>query len=122
MAAHNELGTLGEEMACNLLLAKGYTIRHRNWQAGHCELDIVAQKDNFLIIIEVKTRSNNYFGNPEEFITRTKIKRIIKAAQRYIDYYKLECEMQFDVISVLKNRDGTFTVEHLEDVVKAWEA
>ncbi|MDR0941067.1 MAG: YraN family protein [Bacteroidales bacterium] len=122
MATHNELGKLGEDMACNVLLSKGYVIRHRNWQAEHCELDIVAQKDNFLVIIEVKTRSSNYFGNPEKFVTRTKIKRIVKAAQRYIDHYTLDCEMQFDVITVLKNHDGTFTVEHLEDVVKIWEA
>lgn len=122
MATHNELGKLGEEMACNFLLAKGYEILHRNWQAEHCELDIVAKKNNILVIFEVKTRSTNVFGNPEEFITRTKIKRIIKAAQRYVEHFQLDCEMQFDVISVLKNRDGAFSINHLEDVVKAWEA
>ena len=58
MAKHNDLGKAGENAAVAYLEQKGYLIRDRNWRKGHFELDIVAAKDNELIVVEVKTRSN----------------------------------------------------------------
>lgn len=58
MAKHNELGKEGENAAAEYLMSKGYSIRHRNWHSGKRELDIVAQKDGELIVVEVKTRRN----------------------------------------------------------------
>ena len=66
MASHNELGKEGENAAVKYLLEKGYEIRHRNWHSGHRDLDIVAQKDGELVIVEVKTRSDACFGQPED--------------------------------------------------------
>ena len=65
MAKHNDLGKAGENAAVAYLEQKGYLIRNRNWRKGHFELDIVAAKDNELIVIEVKTRSNTLFAEPE---------------------------------------------------------
>ena len=59
------------------LLEKGYEIRHRNWHSGHRDLDIVAQKDGELVIVEVKTRSDACFGQPEDAVDRRKIRSIV---------------------------------------------
>ena len=69
MAAHNELGKEGEEAASAYLSSRGYRIRHRNWHVGKLELDIIAEKDGEMIVVEVKTRRNNRFGLPEEAMT-----------------------------------------------------
>lgn len=75
MAKHNDLGKAGENAAVAYLEQKGYLIRNRNWRKGHFELDIVAAKDNELIVIEVKTRSNTLFAEPEDAVDLPKIRR-----------------------------------------------
>ena len=115
MAIHNELGKFGEEKAVAHLLSKGYKIRHTNWKAGKFELDIVAEKDNELIVVEVKTRSTSAFGNPQEFVSNAKIKRTIDAAHHYVYYHKINFGTRFDIISVLKLPDGNYKIEHIED-------
>ena len=120
MASHNELGKQGEKAAADFLLSKGYKIRHTNWKSEKYELDIVAEKDNMLVVVEVKTRSTNFFGNPEEFVSNAKMKRIINAANHYIQTYDSKLETQFDIISVLKTADGKFNIEHIEDAFAPW--
>ena len=115
MAIHNELGNFGEEKAARHLISKGYKIRNRNWKAGKYELDIVAEKENELIVVEVKTRSTNAFGNPEEFVNNAKIKRTIDAAHHYVCHYDINFGTRFDIISVLKTPDGNYEIEHIED-------
>ena len=78
MAEHNELGKAGENVAVAYLEEHGYLIRHRNWRKGHFELDIVAAKENELVIVEVKTRSNTLFAQPEEAVDLPKIKRTVR--------------------------------------------
>ena len=68
MAAHNELGKWGEELAATYLEEKGYVILERDWKSGHHDLDIVAKDGDTLVIVEVKTRRNRLFGDPEEAI------------------------------------------------------
>ena len=75
MAKHNDLGKAGENAAVAYLEQKGYCIRDRNWRKGHFELDIVAAKDNELIVVEVKTRSNTLFAEPEDAVDLPKIRR-----------------------------------------------
>lgn len=114
MAAHNELGLAGEKIAVDLLQKKGFTIREQNWRFQKAELDIIAQKGSLLLIIEVKTRSTHYFGDPQDFIKEQKINLIIKAANQYIESNDLDVEVRFDVIGIVKNHRGT-SVIHLED-------
>ena len=64
MATHNALGKAGEDAAAAYLERNGYAIRHRNWRKNHLELDIVATKDNEVVIVEVKTRSNTQYISP----------------------------------------------------------
>ncbi len=114
MADHNELGKLGEERAQAYLANNGYKIRHTNWVSGKLELDIVAEKDGMLVVVEVKTRSTEYFEHPEEAITLKKIRNLVSAAHDYIFKYDWQGETRFDIISVIP-RGQTFTVQHIED-------
>lgn len=114
MAAHNELGLAGEKIAIDLLQKKGFGIRERNWRFQKAEIDIIAQKGSLLLIIEVKTRSTNYFGDPQDFIKEQKINLILKAADHYVISNDLDVEVRFDVIGIVKNQEG-ISIAHLED-------
>ncbi len=114
MAEHNEFGNLGEERAQAYLISKGFHIRHCNWQCGKLELDIVAEKDGLLVIVEVKTRSTDTFEHPADAITNKKIRNIVNAAHEYIFQYDWKGETRFDVISVIPHGES-FAVEHIED-------
>ena len=90
MAKHNDLGKAGENAAVAYLEQKGYLIRDRNWRKGHFELDIVAAKDNELIVVEVKTRSNTLFAEPEDAVDLPKIRRTVRAADTYIRLFQID--------------------------------
>jgi putative endonuclease len=114
MADHNELGELGEKRAQEYLRSKGFNILHTNWQCGKLELDIVAEKDGQLVVVEVKTRSTETFEHPQEAITNRKIRNIINATHDYIFQFDWQGETRFDVISVIPH-GSDFTIEHIED-------
>ena len=114
MAEHNELGNVGEKMAQDYLRSKGYQILHTNWFFGKLELDIVAKKDNWLIIVEVKTRSTETFEHPDEAITLKKIRNIVNATHEYIFQTDWKGETRFDVMSVIPH-GKEFSIEHIED-------
>lgn len=114
MAIHNELGNWGEQQACKVLQKKGYKILANNWRYKHTEIDIVAAVDNLIIIVEVKTRSSNFFGNPEEFISKSKIKNLLKATNAYIEKYNIDLEIRFDIIAITKNSKTT-KINHIKE-------
>ncbi len=116
MAEHNELGQLGEEKAVAYLVDKGYKIRHRNWRSGKLELDIVAEHDNMLIIVEVRTRKDNFLLHPADSVNKTKMRNTILAAQAYIFKFNILLPTQFDIISVITSPlEGNYQIEHIED-------
>jgi len=114
MATHNELGAFGEQLAANYLRKHNYNILERNYRFQRAEIDIIAQKDDQLIIVEVKTRNSDFFGNPQDFVTSSKIKLLVKAADEYIISNDLDLEVRFDIIAVLKNKDLE-RLEHFEN-------
>ena len=114
MALHNELGKEGEDAAISYLERNGYTIRHRNWRRGHLELDIIAAKDNTLVVVEVKTRRDTLFAQPEDAVTPQKIRRIVKATDTYIKLFQLDVQVRFDIITVV-GQPGEFEIEHLKE-------
>jgi putative endonuclease len=115
MADHNELGTLGEDLATRFLLREGYTILERNWTFQKAEIDIIAQKEeNSIVFVEVKTRNSAFFGDPQSFVTSAKIKFIVKAANEYLIANELQQEARFDIIAVLKNSKEE-RIEHFEN-------
>ena len=101
MAIHNELGKEGEDEAIRYLKKQGYRILHRNWRSGKKDLDIIAEFQEELIIIEVKTRRDIRFGQPEESINERKIRRIIASADAYIRKYCIDLPVRFDIISLI---------------------
>ena len=114
MAAHNELGKHGEQLAVKYLIGKGFEIRELNWRFQKAEVDIIAQKGDLLVIVEVKTRSNRFFGDPQEFVKQAKIRLLIKAIDHYVTDLDLDVEVRFDVIGVVMTNLKT-SVTHLED-------
>lgn len=114
MAAHNELGKIGEQLACDHLIKKGYIIKERNWRCKKAEVDLIALKGETLAIIEVKTRSTDAFGNPKDFINKKKIKLLISAVDQYVCSRRLDVEVRFDVIGIIISGEH-IQLEHLED-------
>lgn len=111
MADHNELGVLGEQLAAAYLLAQGYELLERNYRFDKAEIDIIAQKGEMIVVVEVKTRNSAFFGDPQSFVTPSKIKLLIKAANEYLISNQMKNEVRFDIISVLKN-NTTEDIEH----------
>jgi len=114
MALHNELGKEGENRAINYLTQHGYKILHTNWFFEKLELDIVAEENGWLVIVEVKTRSTETFEHPEEAITNAKIRRIVTAADAYIHTFQIDLPTRFDVVSVIPTRNG-YRIDHIID-------
>lgn len=119
MAEKNETGKTGEAIACSYLKMNGYAILHTNWRYRRYELDIVATKENELIVVEVKTRSETYLLAPEDAVDRTKIRRIVTATDAYIRRHNIELPVRFDIICLIK-RGVSYTIEqHIEDAFYA---
>ncbi len=114
MAKHIETGKKGEDIAVSFLVSKGYKILETNWHSGHKEIDIVALDKNMLVIVEVKTRSTDYFGYPEEAVNKKKQQLLINAANAYVFKHDLSNEIRYDIISIiLKGND--IKIDHIKD-------
>ncbi|MDI1317692.1 YraN family protein [Flavobacterium sp.] len=114
MAEHNELGKFGEELAVAFLKKEGYTILETNWTFQKAEIDIIAQKDTVLAVVEVKTRSSIEFGLPQDFVKPKKIQLLVKAVNEYIVSNDLNVEVRFDIIAIYKE-DKDYKMEHIVD-------
>ena len=118
MAEHNELGKKGEDEAVRYLQKDGYTIVERNWVNEKYEIDIIAKNGEFIVFVEVKTRSSSQWGNPEDAISKGKIRRIVEAADFYLQQYDIELPARFDVISMIWT-GKSFEIEHIDDAFLA---
>lgn len=118
MAEHNVLGKQGEDKAVEFLKNRNYVIVNRNWHSSHKELDIIAIKDGWLIVVEVRTRSSNYLEAPQDTVDKRKMRRIISAANHYVCKNKIDLPVRFDIISVVKN-DEKWEIEHFKDAFMA---
>jgi putative endonuclease len=114
MADHNELGVLGEDLAETYLKRLGYQILERNFVFQRAEIDIVAVDNDQLVFVEVKTRSSDYFGDPQDFVSSSKIKLMVKAAHEYIVNHERVEEARFDIVAVLKNSNQQ-QIEHFKN-------
>ena len=100
MATHIDFGKLGEQLAEGFLIRKGYTILHRNWRHSHYEIDIVALKNDLPHFVEVKTRSSKHFGEPEESVTKKKIRFLLQAADEFLFQNQQYKNFQIDILSI----------------------
>jgi putative endonuclease len=109
-----KLGDIGEELAVKYLREKGLRILCTKWIYQHKEIDIVAEDDDYLIIVEVKTRNINFLESPEEMFPMKKQRSLIDAAEAYVMIHDVEKETRFDIITVVFE-NGKPTIEHIED-------
>lgn len=118
MASHNELGIKGESIAEKHLREKGFCILEKNWVHEKNEIDIIASNHEFIIFVEVKTRSSGYWGNPENAVSESKIKRIVEASSSYLIMNNIEKPARFDVVAIVINDQFT-RIDHFEDAFLA---
>ena len=109
MARQNDMGREGESEARAYLVKHGYNVLHTNWHWHHYELDIIAVKEDELIVVEVKTRSEDFLLSPEDAVDTKKIRRIVAAADAYV---------RFDIVTLIKKETG-FLIDHIEDAFYA---
>jgi putative endonuclease len=115
MAIHNDLGRKGESLAKAHLETSGYEIMDENWVFGKAEIDLIAYKDKTIIFTEVKTRTGNGFGEPEDFVDARKQRLLVEAADEYIYLMNHQGEVRFDIIAILFNPNNSYTLKHIED-------
>lgn len=114
-----KIGTLGEDIACDFLSKKGYTILQRNFKARYGELDIIAIETNTLVFIEVKTRTTLRFGTPEEAITPRKLHELIQTAQYFsLLHPELPKLQRIDVIGIMidEHTESMQSIRHTENI------
>jgi putative endonuclease len=116
MAEHNEFGKEGEDLAVRWLTRKAFRVIHRNWRYSHLEVDIIALKDQCLHFVEVKTRRNDFFGHPEDFVTKQKLDNLMRAGAAFLKKYPDWNQVQYDILSITYGYDGTPGFFFVEDV------
>ena len=114
MNNNQDFGKLGEDLAVNYLVNKGYRILERNWRSGHKEIDIIALDGDTLVAVEVKTRKSNTYGEPDIAVGVMKQRMLIWAADAYVRFKNLDVDVRFDIISIVITDTGEH-IEHIED-------
>lgn len=120
MSKHKiNLGFWGEKEAEIFLVKKGYTILETNFKTDFGEIDIIARIQGVIVFVEVKTRSNTHFGNPEEAITTSKSEHMLNSALAYMqDHPENDSDWRIDVIAVNVNKtNNTSEFTHFENAV-----
>lgn len=115
MAKHLETGKKGEDLAVNFLQNNGFEILETNWRFRKLEVDIIAKEKNILVFVEVKTRSTNFFGQPEEFVDPAKEKHLAKAAAEYMALINHDWAIRFDVVAVVLKNNNDWDLKHIKD-------
>lgn len=122
MANHNDLGKKAEDLAVEFLQKNGYKILIRNFRYQKAEIDIITEKDSLIVVVEVKARSTDAFMLPQEAVNKRKISLIVSAANHYLEEFKKDQEVRFDIISVLPDEKGRLVIEHIIDAFEAFDA
>jgi len=117
ISEHSQMGVWGENVAAAYLRDNGYVILERDWHSGHRDIDIVARKDEFVVFVEVKTRRNTDFGDPEQAVDWKKRRNLRYAINHYVKYRKIDNPIRFDIITVVGMLGSANpTINHIEDV------
>lgn len=115
--SHLDTGRRGEDIAAEFLEQKGYRIAVRNFRAGKGEIDLIVwtASGDQLVFVEVKTRSGDGFGGPEEAVNKRKQRVMVRTAGEYMDTIRYEWEIRFDIIAVILQNGRLLTIRHIED-------
>lgn len=115
LAYHAALGKWGEDTATVYLQDKGYTIVERDWHSAHRDIDIIATDGDMLVFVEVKTRSNDFFGTPEQAVDYRKQQNLRHAINHFLKYHHTDLPWRFDVITVIGTIGTQPAINHIED-------
>ena len=108
------MGCKGEAEATRFLIQNNYSILEKNYRYRKAEVDLIVQKNNTLIAVEIKTRSTDFFGHPVLFLKPKQQQRIVEAVNYYVQQNNLDVEVRFDVIGIVKKK-GRFEIQHLKN-------
>jgi putative endonuclease len=114
MAQHNDFGKAGEQAALKYLLQHGHKLLALNYRYKRAEVDIITTDGPVTVFTEVKARSTNRFGYPEEYVDKKKIKLLKSAAEEYLYQNKIEGDIRFDIISITPEK-GKLNIHHIKD-------
>jgi putative endonuclease len=115
MAVHNDTGARGELLAQQYLVQMGYRILDINWRCSRAEVDLIALVGSTLVFVEVKTRTGHLYGQPEDFVDSAKQSLLTYAAEEYLYKINHNEDIRFDIISILFDKFGNHTLNHIED-------
>jgi putative endonuclease len=111
-----QLGNQGEDLACTYLLSQGVEIIERNWKCQAGEADVIVREGDDIVFVEVKTRSSNAAGFPEEAVNFRKRRRYEKIATEYLFSHDLPAaRVRFDVLALLLSNNGKAFLRHHRD-------
>jgi putative endonuclease len=113
MAESHNLGQKGEDLAADHLKNAGFKILFLNWKWGKHEIDIIAENQEFIVFVEVKTRNDDFRMHPVTAVTKDKQRSIIWAANGYLQRFGIDKEARFDIVTVIKSVDS-YKIDHIE--------
>ncbi len=108
-------GKQGEDLAADYLVQQGFEVVARNYRHKHAEIDLIVQQNDWLIFVEVKTRSSTAFGEPESFVDWKKGRKIMEAAEEYIFANDWHGHIRFDIVAVTLKQPPE--IVHFEDAI-----
>jgi putative endonuclease len=116
MATHVDVGKAGEKLAAAYLVANGYTLVQQNWRYSHYEIDLIVTKNNLLHFVEVKYRSTDWGGHPEEAVNKKKIKDLLRAIDQYLFLNPQYDNFHLDILAITALPDKPVAYFLIEDV------
>ena len=121
MMDSNLLGSFGEAKAAEYLRKKGWRVVGMNYRTRFGEIDVIAEKGRYLVFAEVKLRKDASHGSGREFVTERKQKKLILAAESYLQTHPTELQPRFDVIEIYapEGASGKVSLTHLENAFEA---
>lgn len=114
MSFSKEIGNAGETLTAEYLKKRGYIISARNYSCKYGEIDVIAENNDEILFVEVKTRSQDSFARPAEYVDERKRRRIKITADIYLKYNGYGLQPRFDVAEVVIDRDGKQTLNYIE--------
>lgn len=119
MAEHNDFGKEAEDLAVSFLEERNYKILLRNYRYLKAEIDIIAEYENQIIIVEVKARSSDIFIEPQEAVNKNKIKLLTLATNHFLEENDIDLEVRFDIISIVSLPNQEVKINHIQDAFES---
>ena len=116
MASHIETGKAGEKLAEEWLVENGYAITGHNWRCGKDEIDLIATKNGMLHFVEVKCRTSNYIGHPEEAVNKKKIRILLRGIEQYLFLHPQYNDFRLNILSITQIPGREAEYFFIEDV------